>query len=81
MSLNYEQAGVNVAAGNEAVSRIAPLVKATQDQNVLGDLGGFAAAYALPKVKHPVLLSATDASARNCYWRLSATSMKPSALI
>lgn len=60
MSLNYEQAGVNVAAGNDAVARIAPLAKATQDQNVLGDLGGFAAAYALPKVKHPVLLSATD---------------------
>lgn len=60
MSLNYQQAGVDVAAGNEAVTRIAPLAKATQDANVLGDLGGFAAAYALPNVKQPVLLSATD---------------------
>ncbi|MFD1393691.1 phosphoribosylformylglycinamidine cyclo-ligase [Lacticaseibacillus jixianensis] len=60
MSINYQQAGVDVDAGNEAVLRIAPLVKETQSARVLSDLGGFAAAYTLPQVEAPVLVSATD---------------------
>ncbi|MFD1484116.1 phosphoribosylformylglycinamidine cyclo-ligase [Lacticaseibacillus baoqingensis] len=60
MSLDYKSAGVDVDAGNEVVRRIAPVAKATQNERVLGDLGGFAAAYRLPAVPQPVLVSATD---------------------
>ena len=60
MSFDYKSAGVDVDAGNELVHRIAPVAKATQNQNVLGDLGGFAAAYRLPEISQPTLVSATD---------------------
>ncbi|MCI1985680.1 MAG: phosphoribosylformylglycinamidine cyclo-ligase [Lactobacillus sp.] len=60
MSFDYKSAGVDVDAGNEVVQRIAPVAKATQDDRVLGALGGFAAAYRLPEVPEPVLVSATD---------------------
>lgn len=60
MSIDYKAAGVDIDAGNAAASAYAPLVAATQDTNVLSKLGGFAAAYALPEVPEPVLLSATD---------------------
>ncbi len=60
MSFDYKSAGVDVDAGNELVHRIAPVAKATQNQNVLGDLGGFAAAYRLPEITQPTLVSATD---------------------
>ncbi|WP_390406988.1 phosphoribosylformylglycinamidine cyclo-ligase [Lacticaseibacillus jixiensis] len=60
MSFDYKTAGVDVDAGNAVVSAIAPMAKATQDANVLGDLGGFAAAYKMPQVANPVLVSATD---------------------
>ncbi|WP_461212993.1 phosphoribosylformylglycinamidine cyclo-ligase [Lacticaseibacillus sp. GG6-2] len=60
MTFDYKTAGVDVDAGNDVVHRIAPVAKATQNANVLGDLGGFAAAYRLPSVAKPVLMSATD---------------------
>ncbi|WP_125702831.1 phosphoribosylformylglycinamidine cyclo-ligase [Lacticaseibacillus daqingensis] len=60
MTIDYEHAGVNIAAGNESVSRIAPLAQATQNAAVLANIGGFAAAYRMPAVANPVLVSATD---------------------
>lgn len=60
MSLNYEQAGVNIEAGTEAVRQIKPLVEATHNANVLTGLTNFAAAYALPEVAAPVMVAATD---------------------
>ncbi|WP_225046975.1 phosphoribosylformylglycinamidine cyclo-ligase [Lacticaseibacillus kribbianus] len=60
MSIDYRHAGVNIDAGNEVVARIAPLAKATHNANVMANIGGFAAAYRLPDVKDPVLVSATD---------------------
>lgn len=60
MTLDYKQAGVDVAAGEEAVRRIKPFAAATQNANVLSNIGGFAAAYKLPAVKDPVMVSATD---------------------
>ena len=59
--ITYEDSGVNIDKGNEFVSKIKPLVKSTYDKNVLGNLGSFSGAYALPKgYDEPVLLSATD---------------------
>ena len=60
MTFDYKTAGVDVDAGNDVVHRIAPIAKATQNANVLGALGGFAAAYRLPVVEQPVLVAATD---------------------
>jgi phosphoribosylformylglycinamidine cyclo-ligase len=60
MTIDYKAAGVDVAAGNVAAKAYGPLAKATQDQNVLAGLGGFAAAYRMPQVADPVLLAATD---------------------
>ncbi len=60
MTIDYKTAGVDVAAGNAAAAAYGPLAKATQDANVLNGLGGFAAAYRMPDVQNPVLLSATD---------------------
>ncbi|WP_179395126.1 phosphoribosylformylglycinamidine cyclo-ligase [Lacticaseibacillus absianus] len=60
MTIDYEHAGVSIEAGNETVRRIAPLAQATQNPAVLDQLGGFAAAYRMPEVPEPVLVSATD---------------------
>ena len=58
----YKDAGVNIDAGNEAVSRIKALVKKTFNPQVLGDLGSFGGLYALPArdFREPVLVSSTD---------------------
>lgn len=63
----YARAGVDIAAGNRFVERIAPLAAATQQNlpggaRLLGGLGGFAAALALPPGgwRQPVLFAATD---------------------
>lgn len=63
MSTNaYAQAGVDVEAGYEAVSRIKKHVHATYRKEVLGDLGGFAGLFALKDFHfdEPVLVSGTD---------------------
>ncbi|WP_461226363.1 phosphoribosylformylglycinamidine cyclo-ligase [Lacticaseibacillus suihuaensis] len=60
MSIDYRHAGVDIDAGAEVVRRIAPLARATQNDNVLANIGGFAAAYRLPTVPEPVLVTATD---------------------
>ncbi len=58
----YEQAGVNIEAGNEFVRRIRPLVRKTFRPEVHTELGGFAGAFALnmAKYRHPLLVSSTD---------------------
>lgn len=58
----YKEAGVNIDAGNEAVTRIKSLVKKTFNPQVLGDLGSFGGLYALPvrDFREPVLVSSTD---------------------
>ena len=59
--ISYEDAGVSIDNGNSFVERIKPFVKDTFDENVLGGLGSFSGAYALPSgYKNPVLLAATD---------------------
>jgi phosphoribosylformylglycinamidine cyclo-ligase len=58
----YRRAGVDVAAGEAAVERMRPAVEATHAvARVLGGIGGFGAAVALPEgYRDPVLVSATD---------------------
>lgn len=58
----YKDAGVDIDAGEEVVSRIKPLVKATYRSGVMGGLGGFGALFD-PKAagyQDPVLISSTD---------------------
>jgi len=59
--VSYKDAGVDIDAGNSFVESIKEDVKSTFDKNVIGGIGSFAGAYALPfGYKNPVLLSATD---------------------
>jgi len=60
-TISYKEAGVDIDAGNNFVEAIKADVKSTFDKNVIGGIGSFAGAYALPTgYKEPVLLSATD---------------------
>ncbi|TQV63213.1 MAG: phosphoribosylformylglycinamidine cyclo-ligase [Sulfurovum sp.] len=59
--ISYKDAGVDIDAGNDFVEAIKADVKSTFNANVLGGIGSFAGAYALPSgYKEPVLLGATD---------------------
>ncbi len=59
--ISYKDAGVDIDAGNAFVEVIKADVKSTFDNNVIGGIGSFAGAYAIPTgYKEPVLLSATD---------------------
>lgn len=62
MSEAYKQAGVDIAAGNEAVVRMKKHVQKTFRPEVLTELGGFGALFGLDKSKYeePVLVSGTD---------------------
>ena len=58
----YKEAGVDINAGTEAVSRIKKHVQPTFNANVLTDLGGFGGCFQFPqgKYKEPVLVSSAD---------------------
>ncbi len=58
----YKDAGVDIDAGEEVVSRIKPLVKATARDGVMGGIGGFGALFDLKAAGYtdPILVSATD---------------------
>lgn len=62
MSEAYKQAGVDIAAGNEAVERMKKHVQRTFRPEVLSGLGGFGALFGLDakKYEEPVLVSGTD---------------------
>lgn len=62
MSDAYKKAGVDIAAGNEAVERMKKHVKTTFRPEVMTDLGGFGGLFGLNKSKYdePVLVSGTD---------------------
>ena len=60
-NISYKDAGVDIDAGNDFVEAIKSDVKSTFDKNVIGGIGSFAGAYALPTgYKEPIILSATD---------------------
>lgn len=59
--LNYKDAGVDIAMGNAFVKDLKKLTKTTFDKNVIGNIGSFAGAYAIPSgFREPILLAATD---------------------
>lgn len=60
--LDYKQAGVDIALGNELVEEYKGIVQSTHNPSVLNQLGGFSALYDLSNhtLKQPVLVSATD---------------------
>lgn len=59
--LTYEQAGVSIATGDEAVRRLAPHARSTFRPEVLSDIGAFGAVTAVPDgYREPVLVSAND---------------------
>lgn len=63
-SLKYEDAGVNIEAGNEAVNRMKEHVKKTFTKNVLTGLGSFGSLYSLKDIisnyDDPVLVQSID---------------------
>jgi phosphoribosylformylglycinamidine cyclo-ligase len=57
----YRRAGVDIDAGEKAVELMRASVAATRRPEVIGGLGGFASAMALPAgMREPVLVSSTD---------------------
>ena len=57
----YRDAGVDIDAGERAVSLMRAAVDATRRPEVIGGLGGFASAMALPGgMREPILVSSTD---------------------
>jgi len=58
----YRDAGVDVAAGNDLVRRIKPMVASTHSTQVLGGLGGFAGLFDLSSCSYeqPVLVTGSD---------------------
>jgi len=62
--IDYRLAGVDISAGNEAVSRIKQKVEKTFSKNVLSGLGGFGALYDLSEIiqhyQQPVMVQSID---------------------
>jgi len=58
----YKDAGVDIAAGEEAVERIKAKVRSTFRPEVIGDIGGFGGLFSFAghRYRHPVLVSSTD---------------------
>lgn len=62
MGITYQEAGVNISAGNDTVELIKEDVQSTYRREVLTDIGNFAGLFALDakKYREPVLVSGTD---------------------
>jgi len=62
MGETYEQAGVDINAGEEAVERIKAKVRSTFRPEVIGDIGGFGGLFGFDtaRFRQPVLVSSTD---------------------
>ena len=61
--MDYKKAGVDIEAGYKSVELMKKHIKKTMREEVLGEIGGFAGAFDLSKIKNmeePVLLSGTD---------------------
>ncbi|MCF7833936.1 MAG: phosphoribosylformylglycinamidine cyclo-ligase [Candidatus Pacebacteria bacterium] len=60
----YEKSGVNISAGNEAVSRMKKDVASTHNKFVLKNIGSFGGLFDLPEIlktyKNPVLVQSID---------------------
>ena len=62
MANAYKQAGVNIEAGYESVSRMKKHIQKTMRPGVMGGIGGFGGMFDLSTLglKEPVLVSGTD---------------------
>ena len=62
MGETYEEAGVSITAGEEAVERIKAKVRSTFRPEVIGDIGGFGGLFGFDSARYrqPVLVSSTD---------------------
>ncbi|MDA3844163.1 MAG: phosphoribosylformylglycinamidine cyclo-ligase, partial [Candidatus Kapabacteria bacterium] len=62
MAITYKDAGVDIAAGEETVDRIKPLVRSTFNSKVLTDIGLFGGFYDadFSEYKKPILVASTD---------------------
>ncbi|MBI4323210.1 MAG: phosphoribosylformylglycinamidine cyclo-ligase [Candidatus Omnitrophica bacterium] len=62
MSATYRKAGVDIAAADHAIAKLAPVIRATHGPEVLPDRGQFAALFrfAVHRYRDPVLVSSTD---------------------
>jgi phosphoribosylformylglycinamidine cyclo-ligase len=62
MGETYEEAGVSITAGEEAVERIKAKVRSTFRPEVIGDIGGFGGLFGFDAARYrqPVLVSSTD---------------------
>lgn len=62
MAQHYEEAGVNLEAGYEVVSRIKSHVRSTQRIGSMGSIGSFGGMFDLSSlgIKEPILVSGTD---------------------
>lgn len=63
--ISYKDSGVNIDEGNAFVGEIKKLAASTFNDCIIGGIGSFAGAYALPStllntIKNPVILGATD---------------------
>ena len=58
--VTYKEAGVDVDAGNRAVTLMKESVRSTFRSGVMTDIGGFGGLFALGKYNEPVLVSGTD---------------------
>jgi phosphoribosylformylglycinamidine cyclo-ligase len=60
--ISYDDAGVNIDAGNKLVDSIKPYIKNTNRSGVMGNIGGFGGLFDLKacNYKDPILVSATD---------------------
>ncbi len=59
--ITYIDSGVNIDEGNKLVEYIKPLAKQTAQKNVIGGIGSFSGAFALPSgYKEPILLASVD---------------------
>ncbi len=58
---SYADSGVNIDAGNQLIESIKPAIKKTRRPEVMSSIGGFGAAFRIPKhYKNPLFFTATD---------------------
>ena len=57
----YKLAGVDIEAGEDLIKKIKNDVASTHGENVIGNIGGFAGMFKLPKeFQNPILVACTD---------------------
>ncbi len=59
-TVSYRDAGVDIDEADRAVGAIRKMARGTFTKGVLTDIGSFGGCFALPKMKHPVLVSSVD---------------------